>query len=565
MSDTQTPTTSRGQEDASPTASPGAVAAPPLLATTSTAASTPPPPMGRHAAKGLVWILLNVGVSRLLQVAALAVLGSVLDGGQFGLYSLALSVGAFIQTFRDAGIRDLLVTRHKQYDELVGPCFWMSCTLNMVLGVTLGVVGEFMARSLHAAGKIENPADLSKIIWVTAAALPLGAPATVMLARLKVDMRFAALSGQITIAQVIRYGGQIVLALMGYGAMSLALPIVAISIVDFVYLYWLTREKPWKKAAEPRKWRWIWSQSQWLVYTSVVAGITAQGFSAVATPFLPDASALVTVGEVFFAIQILFTVEALLGQSLVQVMLPVLTRLNDDPVRQGNAALRVMGMAALVAAPGTVICALAFEPVRSVVWPDKWQAAAVGLLVMTPGFILRNIVVCVPSPLTQARNQFKQYFALWAILGATSLLGAAIGGAFFPTPVGLSMAIGAATGIASLWACVRAMSPLGQGFMAVMRAILPPFVLACVLGAAAWWIDREYVAGLADRLAPGGITVKGVWHPVAPLVRAAITTAVYGVVFTILARAMVPRRIGEAASILPVRVGRIVKRVMVLK
>ncbi|MBL0869954.1 MAG: oligosaccharide flippase family protein [Phycisphaerales bacterium] len=533
--------------------------------------SATPTQLGRHAASGFLWILVNTAATKLLQIVAIAVMGTMLTQEDFGLFSIALSISAFIATFRDSGVRDLLVSRPKEYNQLVGPCFWLSTTTNFALGFILGITGEIADAVLFAQGKLANKGDLSKLVWIMAAALPLGSPSSTMVARLKVDLRFKALSWQMTIASLVRYGGQITLALLGWGPLSYVLPLLAISIVDSLFLYYLTREKAWTHRPMIKSWPEIWRSTQWIIYASVAAGITSQGFSAVAAPFLPQATSIHITGVVFFALSLLFTVESLIGNNLVQVMLPILSRMSDDPKRLGTATLRVLALTTLVAAPATIFTALLFAPVEQLVWNGKWTESAVALFILAPGFVLRNVVISVPAPLMQATGRFRSYFLIWLFTAIAALCGSALGGIFFANSEGLALCIAIFVFASCAFVTVHFLRPLNIPTILILDSILRGLLIAVAAGCVAWFINHELVTPhlpqsfffTPDNEKPlHAMIILGRSVHFGPLIQIAMLTASFCLAFITLVRVLASDQLRDAISVLPNRLADPARRVL---
>jgi O-antigen/teichoic acid export membrane protein len=540
---------------------------------TQVSAEAAPAPLGRHAASGFLWILINTSATKLLQIVAIAVMGTMLSPEDFGLFSIAVGIAAFIATFRDSGVRDLLVSRAKDYDQLVGPCFWLSTTTNFALGFILGITGEIADAVLFAQGKIPHRGDLSKLVWIMAAALPLGSPSSTMVARLKVDLRFKALSWQMTIASLVRYGGQIALALLGWGPLSYVLPLLAISVIDSLFLYYLTREKAWMQKPQIKSWPAIWRSTQWMIYASVAAGITSQGFSAVAAPFLPQATSIQITGVVFFALSLLFTVESLIGNNLVQVMLPILTRMSDDPKRLGSATLRVLALTTLVAAPATILAALLFAPAEQLVWNGKWTESAVALLILAPGFVLRNVIISVPAPLMQATGRYRAFFLIWLCTAVAALLGSALGGIFFATSEGLALCIGLSVFASCAFVTVYFLRPLNIPTLAILDSMLRGLFIAVAAGCVAWFINHEIVSPNLPATyfsTPEGekplhaLKLMGRLIHFGPIVQMAVLTASFGLTFAVFVRVIASDQLRDAVSVLPQRLAGPARRLLML-
>jgi len=509
-----------------------------------------------------MWMILTVGVGRLLQIVGVAVMGSALSKGDFGLVAIALSISMYIQTFRDAGVRDYLVANQSQYDSLVGPCFWLSGWINVALALALGLAGEVAARVFVEQGKIAHATDLSVLVWIMAASVPLGSPSITMLARLKVDLRFGAIAGQATLASFLRYGAQIAFVLMGWGAIGFVLPVLLVPIADNIYLYAMTREKAWLKPAEPKRWRAIWSASKWIVLASVAAGIANQGFAVVAMPLLPADTALEVMGVLFFALSMHYAIELVVTNSLVQITLPVFSRLKDEPVRQAAASMRVLRLTMLIAAPFTIAASLVFGPAAKLVWGSKWDDAAMVMLILAPAFALRAATCVVGGPLFQSRHKFTGFFWTWAVVAVTALAGASIGALWLGTATGMAAVLSVVLCVAYCITTVRSTTEAGSRAAPAWWGLLLPLAICCFAGAGVYALSETWLDSWCRRVLTATLEIKGRTFDLHQGLRAVLVGLIYLSSVLVLLRVMAAVLVRDALDVLPQRLASLGRRAL---
>lgn len=523
-------------------------------------------PLGKRAAGGFFRIVINTMLGRLLQVLSVLVIGKAITDQQLGLANVAIGISAFVQSFRDGGVRDLLVTRHDEYEKLAGPAFWFSACLNCALALCLGFLGEVYARQMFAEGKIESVTELSRLVWIIAAALPLGTPSTTMLARLKIDLRFRALAWLMSINMVTRYGMQIILALAGFGPLAIVLPLLAIAVAETAYLFLVTREKTWKRSPKPSMWWGLWKQTQWITFASVAAAVSNQGFIVAVTKVLPSAVALSVTGQLGFALSILYVIETTIATSLVQVMLPVLSRLSDDPQRQANAALRVTRLTALVSAPLAILAAIAFFPLQHLVFGDKWRDSALALLIMTPGFVMRYAIAAVAAPLVQSMKRYRDYFVICVANAVATIAASVLAVLIYPSTTSLAVGIAVAAGVVNLALAVWILRA-GLSVRTILDALLRSPALALLAAGITLAIDHLLIADLSQTLAPWKLHVESLkqTYEARYALQCVLNCSMFLLIHTAFARVFLASQIRDALSLLPNRLANPVRSILMLR
>ncbi len=518
--------------------------------------------LGRSAMRGFALMLLNIGVGRVLQLGAIVVMGGLLEEKEFGLVSIALSISMFVQTFRDGGVHDYLVSNPKKFDENAGPCFWLTFWINLVLALIIGISGEVAARVLHTQGKIDHISDLTTLMWIMAVAVPLNSPTTTRMAKLKIDLRFDLLSIQSMLTSVVRYGGQIGFALAGWGPVGYIMPVILLPIADNIFLFLVTTEKSWKRKAKREIWLKILRSSKWIVFASVAAGIANHGFAVCASPFLPADTALAITGSLFFAISILLALEGVLAQSLIPVMLPVLSRMRDEPERQASAALRVLVLNMLLAVPLTFAAALVFPAVSRLVWGTKWDEAAIAIMILVPAFVLRNAVSTVTIPLAQSRGWFASSFAIWAQIAAGAAGGAAIGAIIGDSVITIATSISILVSLMALHLMLQTLKQARVSRRRTLDAVLRPMLICTVVGAIVLVLDRNVFTPVSQSLITASFMVKKEPRMMFEALRAVMIGVSFGVMAGVAMRVFAAGPVRDAVSVLPARLAGPARKVL---
>ena len=67
-----------------------------------------PPSLATRLASGVVWKVASMGGATFLSVASQLILGWLLSEGDFGIYALAISAAALVQSTKDGGVQMIL-------------------------------------------------------------------------------------------------------------------------------------------------------------------------------------------------------------------------------------------------------------------------------------------------------------------------------------------------------------------------------------------------------------------------------------------------------------------------
>lgn len=513
---------------------------------------------GNVAGRGLLWTLPNLVASKILAVAAQFILAWMLTQHDFGVYGIALSIVMFVQNFRDGGVRELLIQQPHRYDELCGSAFWLAALVNVAVGLFVGIAGELVGLLYVQTGFLHHRTELSSLVWIMAASVPLSTVSAALGAKMRIDMDFKGLAIMTTGSSFIRYGGQIGLAMAGVGPMSIVIPMVVMVIYENFYTYFHTRARPWARPAEAWRWRGMLRDSKWIVLSTAAMGITNQGYALAAGLFMPASA----VGVYFFAVQLLMQVETLIASTLMQIMFPILARLNHDPRRQGEAAIRVTRSLMLLTAPMCLGLVAVYPQLELIFFNGKWADAFWPLAILALAYPLRGVFVCVPSPLVQAQGRFRDYFNMWAFNGAGLVVATALGAFLFRTPEGVAASVGLFMAAACTRSTIRVLREVEVPRVRTLVAMTRVLLWSAAIAAVALVVDMLFTGPWIDHHIPGQLNLLGRNMAYASGVRVFVTGVVFTIIYASLVRLIIPAQIIELLSVIPARLAAPVRRVL---
>lgn len=373
------------------------------------------PSLASHTVFGALWAVIQVVLTKGMALITHGVLGWILLEDDYALYGRVLIFVVLSRSLQRAGLRKLLIQRgSSEYEELVGPVFWLSVV------ASLAIAGLFVSGSYGLAVWFQDPRVIPLVLIIALAGVVMP-PGQVLNAELSVNLRFKALSAIQLGSNFVRLAGAIVLAVNGFGAASLLWPLVAMGFFEMLVPLMFTHTRPWRLRPGLTRWPDLLREGKWVFLFSIAAGLTTNGdylvFGRVCDPLV--------FGVYVFGYQISVQMAMLTGPSIQNVLFPALSKLSDQPGRQAEAFLRAVRVMILLTAPGLMLMAVIFEPLELLIWQGKWANSVAVVYWLSIGLAFSILANAVRS-IFEARGEFR--VAFWAELtrGLTLVLTAVV-------------------------------------------------------------------------------------------------------------------------------------------
>lgn len=493
--------------------------------------------LSNQTAHGFAWLLMQTVGIKCVTFGGQIILAWLLLPEDFGIVALAYSVATFIVIFQNSGVLEVLVQREKSFFQNANPAFWLSTTLGVFVALAILVSGPIAAR-------VFDEPTLVGMLAVLACLSFLSNFEAVPMARLQIRMRFGTLAILGTAQGVLGMILSVIFALLGFGPYSFVVPLPIVMFLKLIVL-WRLSDFPLHLNPEVRKWRSLVGATGLLIASSFFIAMTQQGANIVLGLFHGTA----VVGIFYFAYHLTIQIQTLLSLNLAQVLLPSLSKLQDDPKRQTAAFLRVTKMLVLLGAPACFLLAAIADPFVRLVFADRWipaipvlQFLAAGLAFNITGVVTLNLIKA------QGRYAFHLLVCGWraGMFLAFIIAGALAGGA---------VEVGAATAIYMLihgpflmYATIQA---TGFGWRNVASVYSAP------IGAAG-------IAAVAGAAAAGAIPPALMSEPL----QIAVTTVTMGGLYLLMVRLSCPGEwrelVSRLVSMIPARVGRLASVVLLV-
>lgn len=357
-----------------------------------------PKSLGKAVGGGMSWMLIATVFAKIATSVAQFLLGWWLLPEHFARFAIATTVAGLLMVARDGGIPNFLIKRgQSEYQTYCGPSFWMCLAYNSFAAMVMSLL------AWPAAISYDDP-KLAPMLWAMALALPLGTPAAVLFAKMRIDLHFKSYAMLMTTSAILRQVFTILLAMWGFDEMSLAWPVALTAIFESVATWWVCSDKPWKRPAVFSMWMDMFRKTRWLMNGTVASFTSEWGPYLVLGKLLTQTQT----GYYFFAYQITAQIGTLLSHNLHVVLMPVLSRMSDQPHRQRGAFLRVLKGLTLVASFLSLAVASIISPLENLLWHGRW-APAVEAVIIFGIFYPWRVSFAITCAVMMARGEFKRF------------------------------------------------------------------------------------------------------------------------------------------------------------
>lgn len=361
-----------------------------------------PPDLGYRATRGFVWMISQTIGVKLVSLVANVVLAWFLvpgDAGLVGISYIVLSLAGIVQYI---GMQDVLVQRQAHFRRWAVPAFWMSLTVGLIGGGLSALAAPLAARLAH------EPRLLGMILLL-AIASPIQTTSMVPQAMLSAKLRFQRIVIIGTAAAVGNSILSIVFAALGLKAYSMLLPMPIIAAAQAAALWWSARP-PFAWRPQLHLWKYLIGDTgySWGISVSQIL-ITTSDHIVLIVMFPKD-----VVGIYFWAVNLSTQLLRLLATNLMGVLLPSLSKLQGDPIRQTSAFLQATRMLAAIGIPACLLQAALAEPLVRILYKSDWQSVGPVLGVLSVGMAF-NFVNGPATSMMKAQGRFKSAFVVYGL------------------------------------------------------------------------------------------------------------------------------------------------------
>jgi hypothetical protein len=364
--------------------------------------------------------------------------------------------------------------------------------------------------------------------------------------RMSVELRFKELAKLDTILALLRLALTWVIAASGLGALALALPHLAMGVIELLYYFVSDACKLSDLRWNGRGFRELAAKMKWPLIAAIANSVSTQ-VNLLVLGLLVQAS---TLGVFYFAFQLASQPTAFLAGALQSVLAPFLARDRGNPTLERLGMERIFNAGMLFVPVTTVATASFFPSLERLLWGGRWAAANSGIMFLCVGATYATIATILTGPLLGLR-QFKAVAAFEAGKIVGTVGGAALGAlllwrreALLPDWMGAETIVCASTGlmmtIASLGQLVWIMRKYGTEWNKLVRMLTFGPMLAMLTAIAAQSVGHSLVTTIA--LPEGRFSAA---------VELAVVCGVYGALILMAIRFTAESTLRDTISVMP--------------
>jgi O-antigen/teichoic acid export membrane protein len=318
---------------------------------------------GRSIRGGAVTLLAQ-GVTFVLQLGSTAALARLLTPADFGLMAMVTALTGFVAMFKDAGLSMATVQRDQITQGQVSTLFWINVGLSTILMLIVAALAPVVVW-------FYGEPDLYWVTLAIASTFVISGLTVQHMALLKRQMRFAVLAAKDITAMAAGVAVAVTLAWLGAGYWALVAMGATSAVVSMVIIWSVTGWKP----SLPRRGTGIRPM------LAFGGNLTAFNF---VNYFARNADNVLigwywgatTLGIYTKAYGLLLLPVRHLKGPLAAVAVPVLSRLQDDPVRYQNYYVTSINVMMWAVGPIVGLLAAVAPALVELVLGEQWTSAA---------------------------------------------------------------------------------------------------------------------------------------------------------------------------------------------
>ena len=343
----------------------------------------------QKAFSGTIWNLISNLLTKFASMVVQLVLARLILPEEFGTVALLNIFITLSAVFINTGFATALIQKKDLTEIDKSSAFFMSCGISVVLFILIFFFAPFIAKFY------EDP-KLTSVLRVYAIVVILAGLSSVHHSLVSKEMKFKIIvfKGLITVAVQGTVG--IILAILGYGVWALVLSYIVGSFVSTVYFWFAVRWRP--------KFLFSWT-SVWAMFKFSSNVLLSSLFNTVYS----DIRALI-IGKVYTTETLAYYDRANLIRGYVfdttigaisTVMLPALSKVNDDIYKVKQGLRRIVQLNMFVSTPMRVGMILVAEPLILLLLGQHWSESVPFLQ-----------LICLTNLIAPTMNRTNAYLAI---------------------------------------------------------------------------------------------------------------------------------------------------------
>ena len=350
--------------------------------------------------RGAFWTIFLSTLNKGIGFASQLILAYYLVPAHFGVAAMALSVTNIATFFSAGNLRHMLIQDTELFTRRIGQVFWFSLSLNA--GAALLVIGL----SPLAAGLFQEPAVIP-LILIAALSPPLQSLNIIYAASVSRQLRFGRIALIHFVAGLAQNALSILLAVMGFGAYALVVPLAGTALVVAIG-YRLAAGRIRIGWPAPAQWGNLYAPVSWLVASGYFSSVHLHGTNFITGIIEKDP---VITGYYYWGFLASGQIILLLTTNMQAVLFPALSHLGSEPVRQFAAVRRFTQALAGAAVPICILQVVLAPSVITFLFPNRWDPAIPVVQWLSIGLVTQPLIMAASCVLL-ARGRYRDLAAM---------------------------------------------------------------------------------------------------------------------------------------------------------
>lgn len=368
----------------------------------------------RRSLRGGAVTMTSQIIKFFLQMSSTMLLARLLTPADFGVVAMVTAFTGFAALLKDAGLSIATVQREHVTHEQISTLFWSNVALSIFAMICVASLSPFIAW-------IYDEPRLSRITVVIACTFVLGGFTVQHQALLHRQMRFKELAIIEVVSLIIGIATAIVMAFLNLGCWSLVGLTVGSTAANCL-LAWVACD--WRPGFPSRR-------SGAGSMLKLGGGITAFNILNYLTRnsdnvIVGYALGSTSLGIYSKAYSLLMMPMQQINGPVGNVMIPALSRLQDEPERYQRAFLRAIGVLAFLGIPTVSLLYVLADEIVIILLGRGWDGTATVFRLLTPAALLGTINVA-PGWLCVSLGRAKVQ-VIWAAVSSPIMVAAFLTG-----------------------------------------------------------------------------------------------------------------------------------------
>lgn len=319
--------------------------------------------LGRIALRGGALTAAAQAIKIGIQFVSVVILARMLAPEDFGLVASVGPIIAFVGLFQNLGLQQAVIQRPEISQQQLNQVFWISALAGLICTVVIAALSPAVS-AFYGDGRMTG------ITLAAAMPLLLGSLAALPLALMNRNLQFGQLAINDVATALAGLGAAIAAAYAGLGYWSLVIGPAAGAVVTLAGAWLATRWKPGRPSIKVER--------EILSFGANLTGFNLVNFFSrnLDNILIGKFSGPVELGYYDRAYKLLLFPLQNINQPLSRLMVPLLSRIQDDKQRFRELYLRTNWLLAFITVPGIAALTIAAEPVVSILFGERWLGVA---------------------------------------------------------------------------------------------------------------------------------------------------------------------------------------------